>query len=663
MRSVKRAVFGLAFVVLLPALSFAASRLPATDSILSSPSRFSEQTGDALFPEPAGIKPNIYFWIDVYTKYGTNQAVLHDMNNLSIRYEVVDFDKVFKHRASWKAKNRYLEKRKKYYKKLLLNLSRRNGKCKTADECRIKGLFAEQSGRKQYRDASRSIRGQFGLASRFREGLETSGMYLREMRVIFRSYGLPASLLALPHVESSFNIKAYSSRGAAGIWQFTRYTGKLFMKVDYTIDQRRDPLIATVAAAELLKQNYETLGSWPLAITAYNYGRGGMVKAKKRHGDDIVAIVKHFKSRGFGFASRNFYAEFIAAKTVSENPQKYFGPLNYKPQIKYDTVTLKHFIPADLLTGYFGYDAEHLKLLNQSLRRPIWNGTRRIPRGYKLKVPYGTAERFSRLYANAPKNRLHGKQLMPDYYRIRRGDTLSVLAHRFHTSIRKLQAYNNLSSRHRIYIGKKLRIPPAKYGGVRIARVSAPLRAIPKKVRASLSAHKQSPASSTVALNSAKTDTIRKISVSIIKPDINGYDFIRMRKNYGVIRVRPEETLGHYSYWSGASIKAIQRLNGWLWKKKIHHGQLIKIPLTRVKPQKFVANRYEYHLGLFEDFFASFKVERVESVVVSKGDSLWSICHRAKDTPRWLVALYNPDQKLDRLRLGQKMNMPVVEKR
>jgi len=586
------------------------------------------------------------------------------MDHLNIRYEVIDFDKVLKPRASWKAKNRYLEKRKKYYKRLLLNLSRRNGKCKTSDECRIKGLFVERTSRQMYRHAARSIRGQFGLADRFRRGLETSGMYMREMRMIFRSYGLPESLLALPHVESSFDIRAYSRRGAAGIWQFTRHTGKLFMKVGYTIDQRRDPLIATEAAAELLKQNYETLKSWPLAITAYNYGRGGMVKAKKRHGDDIAAIVKNFKSRRFGFASRNFYAEFLAAKKVSENPEKYFGPLNYKPPIEYDTVTLKHFIPANLLTTHFGYDAEQLKRLNRALRRPIWNGTRRIPKGYKLKIPAGTAEKFGRLYASAPKNLLKNKQLTPDYYRVRRGDTLSVLANRFHTSIWKLQAYNNLSSRHRIYAGRKLRIPPSKSGAVRVARVSTfPRRAAPKPAPASLSARKRPPVSSIVAMNTETAETVRSISASIIKPNINSYGFIRMKKNYGVIRVRPEETLGHYSYWSGASIRRIQRLNGWLWRKKIHHGQLIKIPLSRVKPQRFVANRYEYHLGLFEDFFASFKVEKVESMVVSKGDSLWSICHKAKDTPRWLVALYNPDQKLDRLRQGQKMNMPVVEKR
>jgi hypothetical protein len=83
------------------------------------------------------------------------------------------------------------------------------------------------------------------------------------MKQIFNKFGLPDDLVYLPHVESSFNPKAYSKFGAAGIWQFTRSTGRQYLTVDYAVDERRDPIRASVAAARLLKQNYKKFKKWP----------------------------------------------------------------------------------------------------------------------------------------------------------------------------------------------------------------------------------------------------------------------------------------------------------------------------------------------------------------------------------------------------------------
>ena len=147
---------------------------------------------------------------------------------------------------------------------------------------------------------------------RFREGLIRSGAYVDQIKEIFRSYGLPSDLAYLPHVESSFNPKAYSKFGAAGLWQFMRSTGKRFLEIDYTLDERRDPIRASHAAARLLKENYKALGTWPMAITAYNHGLAGMMRATRSKGN-YEAIFKQYRSRLFKFASRNFYSEFLAA--------------------------------------------------------------------------------------------------------------------------------------------------------------------------------------------------------------------------------------------------------------------------------------------------------------------------------------------------------------
>ena len=132
----------------------------------------------------------------------------------------------------------------------------------------------------------------------------------------------------LPHVESSFNPRAYSKVGAAGLWQFMRSTGRRYMRIDGAVDDRLDPFRSTEAAAQLLAYNYRVLGTWPLALTAYNHGTAGMRRAKETLGtDDIVRIVRNYTSRTFGFASRNFYVSFLAALEIDRNPEKYFGSL------------------------------------------------------------------------------------------------------------------------------------------------------------------------------------------------------------------------------------------------------------------------------------------------------------------------------------------------
>ena len=129
----------------------------------------------------------------------------------------------------------------------------------------------------------------------------------------------------LPHVESSFNAAAYSKVGAAGLWQFMRSTGRRYMRVDDAVDERLDPYRSTEAAAQLLAYNYRVLGSWPLALTAYNHGAAGMRRAKESVGtDDFVKINRTYNSRTFGFASRNFFPSFLAALTIDENPGEIF---------------------------------------------------------------------------------------------------------------------------------------------------------------------------------------------------------------------------------------------------------------------------------------------------------------------------------------------------
>jgi membrane-bound lytic murein transglycosylase D len=165
--------------------------------------------------------------------------------------------------------------------------------------------------------AAGNIRAQQGLCEMVDEGIQRAQALLPRILPILHEHKVPAELAALPLVESTYNPKAYSKAGAVGLWQFIRSTGKRYLTITRARDDRRDPLRATEAAARLLRHNYEALGSWPLAIVAYNHGREGIMTARTAVGSNAIEdIVARYAGPRFGFASKNFYAEFLAALKV-----------------------------------------------------------------------------------------------------------------------------------------------------------------------------------------------------------------------------------------------------------------------------------------------------------------------------------------------------------
>ena len=407
------------------------------------------------FKTPSGLADQVNFWKKIYSEYTTQHAVIHDMNDLGIVYEVVDFGN---NNLRRRAKERKLEKVKLKYKKILRKIAKTKNKTKLkGEELRVYHLV-----KKNHYKASRRIRGQWGLKDRFKAGIERSGLYMGEIKRILRKYNLPEELSVLPHVESSFQLRAYSSAGAAGIWQFTRSTGRLFMRVGYDVDERRDPILASHAAAKLLKKNFEVVKSWPLAITAYNHGLRGMQRAQNRHGNDIVKIIDKYKSRTFGFASRNFYPEFLAALHVVNNQNKYFPLLNIKKPLRRVSLRLPNYININTAINYFGMTREEIAETNPSLRRPVLLGEKRIPKGYFFQAPASKIKNLRSNYNKIPKKALYSRQLRSKFYTVRRGDTLSGLALRFRTSVRSLRANNNIRRGNRIYIGQVLQLPKGK---------------------------------------------------------------------------------------------------------------------------------------------------------------------------------------------------------
>jgi membrane-bound lytic murein transglycosylase D len=410
-----------------------------------------------VLPRPVALEPEIAFWRTVFSEVSSDSGLIHDNRHLNIVYGTVDIPD----KASPRQRRLVFNQAKQQYQKILEQLAHGKRSKLSAEQARVLALWPEDVSNKELKQAVERLRVQQGLADRFQQGLVRSGQWLDHIERNLDQAGVPAGLAALPHVESSFDPTAYSHVGAAGLWQFTRGTGKRYMQIDHVVDGRRDPFFSSEAAAKLLQNNYEELGSWPLAITAYNHGVTGMKRAVKALGtDDIAKIVHQYNGRAFGFASRNFYVAFLAALEVEQNSETYFGKVEKALPRDELVVVLPHFVPVAVLEKTYGLSREDLRQSNPALMPSVWDGTKHIPKGFTLRLPLeqvnvGPEEAL----AEIPEAYRFKAQTPDLYHKVKRGDALSVIAARYDTSVSELVAWNGLKSRHRIRIGQVLRLP------------------------------------------------------------------------------------------------------------------------------------------------------------------------------------------------------------
>lgn len=278
------------------------------------------------FPRPKSLEPQVRFWRNVYSTWGRSQVAIHDNLYLNVVYEVLDLPG-FALEGMTASQKDYVNERMAYWRDRLQNLETKVSARLplSSDDQRVANLFAQnEEGLDSMQGASERLRYQRGIREKFRRGLELSGMYESRFREIFRRAGLPEDLAYLPHVESSYQANARSSAGALGVWQFTAGAARMFMNGDDSVRARLDPIASAYGAARYLSYAYGKLGSWPLAVTSYNHGIGGMQRAKSLYGQNFSRIVKDYDHPLFGFASRNYYAEFLAAREIASQPERFF---------------------------------------------------------------------------------------------------------------------------------------------------------------------------------------------------------------------------------------------------------------------------------------------------------------------------------------------------
>ncbi len=408
--------------------------------------------GRERFPLYPDIRPNVRFWEKIYGRYTTRQGVLHDKHRLNIIYTVIDLVD-WSTPGSARVNRELIKLARRHYKKILDQLGA-GKKPVTREEKRVAAMFPTRS-RLAFRRARDDIRLQIGQKDRFRRGVIRSGAYMHSIKRIFRSYGLPAELAYLPHVESSYNPKAYSKAGAAGIWQFTRATGRQYMIINSFIDERNDPLLSTRAAARFLKSSYKQLGSWPLALTAYNYGQAGMERALRER-KNYENIFNNHRTRLFRFASRNFYSEFLAAVYTARKLEKNPAIILDRPQATL-TIRLRGYANVHDIRAHFKISAIDFSRLNPALKKPVLAGEKYIPKSFPVRLPAN--RRTRRLVANIPSRLYHSRQIRDHEYIVRRGDTAGAIADRYRITVAKLIRANNLSRKATIRIDQKLKIP------------------------------------------------------------------------------------------------------------------------------------------------------------------------------------------------------------
>ncbi|MCI5123872.1 MAG: LysM peptidoglycan-binding domain-containing protein [Candidatus Electrothrix sp. AR5] len=405
------------------------------------------------FPVYQIISPNVQFWEKIYGTYYSNQGVLHDKKDLSIIYAVIDF--VPRRTPGAGTVNAQLEKVVRMRHQKILEKFADGRKPSTREEKKVYALFKGKQKPSVFREASENLRLQIGLKDNFRKGVIRSGAYMPMIRKIMRARNLPVELAYLPHVESSFNLKAHSKAAAVGLWQFTKHTGREYLTVNGLVDERFDVYLSSMAAARFLQENYRQLGSWPLALTAYNYGRAGMVRAQKKWGTYPRIIANH-QTGIFKFASKNFYSEFIAAVRVARRLENDLSLIKDRPWINV-TFRLPNYASALELTRYFGIRAEEFERLNPAIRGSALDGRKYIPKGTLVRLP--ATKRIRKQIKSIPSRLLYARQIRDKEYRVRRGDTALSIAKKYKVSLKGLVQANDLGRKAKIRLGQKLKIP------------------------------------------------------------------------------------------------------------------------------------------------------------------------------------------------------------
>lgn len=396
---------------------------------------------------------------------------------------------------------------------------------------------------------------------------------------VLKEYGIPQDLIYLSLVESGYNPHAYSWARAMGLWQFIGSTGKLYgLNRNWWVDERKDPVKATYAAARFLKDLYNKFGDWELAMAAYNGGPGRVDRTIKQQRTEDFWKMKLRRQ------TMDYVPLIYAAAILAKNPDRYgFGDVQFEPELRWDEVIVDRSMDLRDIAAAIGCTTEKLKELNPELLR---NFTPPNTRNYVFKVPVGMAAKFREVYDRIPT----AKAVNYARHKVKKRETLASIANRYGVSTHAILDANNMSLQSQVRAGTELIIPV--------------------------------PAGS-VAKGSARSTTPRVYSSS-----------------EGAYRVRSGDTMWDIAQAFGVSLQELMDANGLTRRSRLAIGQQLRIPgsgsaqeasVPKPTPKKSVAVNTS----------KSKSKDQMVVHSVRSGDTIWDIAQKYGTTPQVIRKLNN----------------------
>lgn len=361
---------------------------------------------DGGLEPPTELGERVGFWEKVFQEYDSKTIVIHDAMDPQIILDILPFSKM----AALKNDRLLLtnngqknlsEKYQRRYEAALRQFSKMGSEAKNLGPMEDRVYQVYRKHKKAFErllNGSASLRQQRGMADVFKSAAEKAQDFLPYLEGEFKAIGVPTELTRIAFVESMFNESAISKVGASGMFQFMPGTAQNYMIVNQLIDERNSPIKAARAAAQLFKSNYQSLGNWPLAITAYNHGPAGIARAVKAlRSDYLPYLIEKWDGPSFGFASQNFYAEFVAARN-SYNKGIRDGSVSIRPsKLKLGSGKLKQPVTINDLAALIKLDSSEILKFNPCINKKVASRypSMKLPRGFELLLPVELGENKS----------------------------------------------------------------------------------------------------------------------------------------------------------------------------------------------------------------------------------------------------------------------------
>ncbi len=399
--------------------------------------------------------------------------------------------------------------------------------------------------------------------------VKRSGKYRDGMLRILKEEGMPLELINLAMIESGFYAQAYSRASAVGFWQFIESTGKIYgLRIDWWVDERKDPEASTRAAARHLRDLYESLDSWPLAFAAYNWGQRRVERAVKRaHSTDYWDLKINRETA-------NYVPKYMAACIIMEDPARFGFSFDYDDPLVYESLEVEPKTHLGAIADICEVDTSYVLDLNPHLIRGC------APDGdafYPVRVPEGMVELCRSGLEGMPREeRIASTFLTPTVkHKVRRGETLSGIASRYGVRVSEITSANSIRNKHRIRVGQVLTIPggdfrgPVDRSGIHVVRRNETLSSIAKRYGVSVSdLERWNSLSSRDLIYPGQKLVLAAGQVR------DGSDFVH--------RVSPGETLSEIAGKYEVSLKAILAANDLRPDAPIYPDQKIRIPGARL---------------------------------------------------------------------------------